>query len=175
VDPIICSRLSVDPMIARVEGRTACLMDVHCLTSVVIHRNIEGATMLHIGGGAFGSIIIDDSNDGIPANVAAMAERVVILAYIDKTHVKVRCAFMDRNLHSRMPLSFTPLLRLKRCHTCNLLRSSRVFALTGCVAPDRHARDKIFEKNPSSTRHLHDYIANAVQILKGYSRSDLQP
>jgi hypothetical protein len=26
----------------------------------------------------------------------------------------VRCAFFGRNLHSRMPLSFTPLLRLKR-------------------------------------------------------------
>jgi hypothetical protein len=26
---------------------------------------------------------------------------------------EVRCAFSDRNLHSRMPLSFTPLLLLK--------------------------------------------------------------
>jgi hypothetical protein len=32
----------------------------------------------------------------------------------------------DRNLHSRMPLSFTPLLRLKRCHACDQWHSSRV-------------------------------------------------
>jgi hypothetical protein len=31
----------------------------------------------------------------------------------------VRCAFFDRNPHSRMPLSFMPLLRLKRCHACD--------------------------------------------------------
>jgi hypothetical protein len=45
---------------------------------------------------------------------------------------KVRCAFSDRNLHSRMPLVPTPLLRLKRCHACDQWHSSRVFApLTG--------------------------------------------
>jgi hypothetical protein len=30
------------------------------------------------------------------------------------TQLRVRCAFSNRYLHSRMPLSFTPLLRLKR-------------------------------------------------------------
>jgi ABC-type Na+ transport system ATPase subunit NatA len=29
------------------------------------------------------------------------------------------CSFFDRNPNSRMPLSFTPLLRLKRCHACD--------------------------------------------------------
>jgi sialate O-acetylesterase len=29
------------------------------------------------------------------------------------------CAFFGRDLHSRMPLSFTLLLRLKRCHACD--------------------------------------------------------
>jgi hypothetical protein len=44
----------------------------------------------------------------------------------------VRCAFFDRNLHSRMPLSFTPLLCLKCCHACDQCHSSRVFTpLTG--------------------------------------------
>jgi hypothetical protein len=39
----------------------------------------------------------------------------------------VRCArVFDRNLHSRMPLSFTPSLRLKRCHACDQWHSSRV-------------------------------------------------
>ena len=38
----------------------------------------------------------------------------------------VRCAFFDKDLHSRMPLSFTPLLRLKRCHACDQWHTSRV-------------------------------------------------
>jgi hypothetical protein len=33
--------------------------------------------------------------------------------------------FFDRNLHPRMPLSFTPLLRLKLLHACGQLDSSR--------------------------------------------------
>jgi serine/threonine protein kinase len=40
--------------------------------------------------------------------------------------VAVRCAFLDWILHSMMTLSFTPLLRLKRCHACGQLHSSRV-------------------------------------------------
>ena len=32
----------------------------------------------------------------------------------------------DRDLHSRMPLSFTPLLRLKRFHVCDQCHSARV-------------------------------------------------
>jgi hypothetical protein len=51
---------------------------------------------------------------------------------------------IDRDLHSRMPLSFTPLLRLKCCHACEQRHSSRVFApLTGwhCkFRPTKHER-----------------------------------
>jgi hypothetical protein len=44
----------------------------------------------------------------------------------------VRCAFFDRVFHSRMPLSFTPLVRVKRCHACDQCHSSRVSTpLTG--------------------------------------------
>jgi hypothetical protein len=39
----------------------------------------------------------------------------------------VRCAFFDRNLHSRMTTSLTPLLRLQRCDACDQWHSSRVF------------------------------------------------
>jgi hypothetical protein len=35
--------------------------------------------------------------------------------------------FFEWNLHSRMPLSFMPLLRLKCCHACDQWHSSRVF------------------------------------------------
>jgi hypothetical protein len=38
--------------------------------------------------------------------------------------------FRQKKLHSRMPLSFTPLPpRLKRCHACDQRHSSRMFAL----------------------------------------------
>jgi anaphase-promoting complex subunit 8 len=39
---------------------------------------------------------------------------------------RARCSVFDRNLNSRMPLGFTPLLRLKRCHACDQWHSSRV-------------------------------------------------
>jgi uncharacterized membrane protein YccF (DUF307 family) len=39
----------------------------------------------------------------------------------------VRCAFSDKELHSRMPLEPTPLLRLKRCHACDQWHFSREF------------------------------------------------
>jgi arylsulfatase A-like enzyme len=38
---------------------------------------------------------------------------------------------LGRILHSMMPLSFTPLLRVKRCHACDQWHSSRVSTLTG--------------------------------------------
>jgi hypothetical protein len=41
--------------------------------------------------------------------------------------VCVRCPLLARNVHSRMPLNFTPLLRLKYCHACDQWHSSRVF------------------------------------------------
>jgi hypothetical protein len=46
----------------------------------------------------------------------------------------VRRSLLDSNLHSMMPLSCTPLLRLKRCQACNQCHSSRVFTpLIGCI------------------------------------------
>jgi beta-galactosidase len=38
----------------------------------------------------------------------------------------VKCAYFGRDLHSRMPLSFTPLLRLKLLQACDQWYSSRV-------------------------------------------------
>jgi FtsP/CotA-like multicopper oxidase with cupredoxin domain len=49
------------------------------------HAHHHGATMLQVSGGAFGQIIIDDARDGIPANVAAMTERQLVVAYLDPT------------------------------------------------------------------------------------------
>lgn len=47
------------------------------------HAHHHGSTFLQVAGGAFGMLIVDDSNDGIPANVAAMAERQLAIAYLD--------------------------------------------------------------------------------------------
>lgn len=47
------------------------------------HAHHHGSTMLQVSGGAFGQMIIDDANDGIPANVAAMTERQLVVAYLD--------------------------------------------------------------------------------------------
>ncbi len=47
------------------------------------HAHHHGSTELQVAGGMFGQVIIDDSNDGIPANVAAMTERQLLIAYLD--------------------------------------------------------------------------------------------
>ncbi len=55
----------------------------HMGGSLWYHAHHHGSTWLQVAGGAFGMLIIDDSQDGIPANVAAMAERQVAVAYLD--------------------------------------------------------------------------------------------
>lgn len=47
------------------------------------HAHHHGSTFLQVSGGAFGLILIDDSADGIPANVAGMSERQLVLGYLD--------------------------------------------------------------------------------------------
>jgi FtsP/CotA-like multicopper oxidase with cupredoxin domain len=47
------------------------------------HAHHHGSTFLQVSGGAFGQLIIDDGNDGIPANVAAMVERQLVVAFLD--------------------------------------------------------------------------------------------
>lgn len=47
------------------------------------HAHHHGSTFLQVSGGAFGLIVIDDSQDGIPANVAAMAEKHLVLGFLD--------------------------------------------------------------------------------------------
>jgi len=47
------------------------------------HAHHHGSTFLQVSTGGFGLIIIDDSQDQIPANVAAMEERHVLIGYLD--------------------------------------------------------------------------------------------
>lgn len=47
------------------------------------HAHHHGSTFLQVSAGAFGLMIVEDGNDGIPAGVAAMAERQLVVAYLD--------------------------------------------------------------------------------------------
>jgi hypothetical protein len=48
-------------------------------------------------------------------------------------YVRGTCTFFDRNPHSKMPLSSTPLLRLRRFHTCGQCHSN--WGLRRCLSP----------------------------------------
>jgi FtsP/CotA-like multicopper oxidase with cupredoxin domain len=47
------------------------------------HAHHHGSTFLQVSGGAFGLIIIDDSQDGIPPNLAAMEEKQLVIGFLD--------------------------------------------------------------------------------------------
>ncbi len=47
------------------------------------HAHHHGSTYLQVSSGAFGMIVIDDSNDGLPLNVAAMQERLITLGFLE--------------------------------------------------------------------------------------------
>ena len=47
------------------------------------HAHHHGSTLLQVAGGMFGMLIIDDSNDGLPANVAGMEEKVLAIGFVD--------------------------------------------------------------------------------------------
>ncbi len=47
------------------------------------HAHHHGSTFLQVSSGAFGLIIIDDAEDGIPQNVADMQERHIALGYLE--------------------------------------------------------------------------------------------
>ena len=47
------------------------------------HAHHHGSTFLQVSTGGFGFIMIDDSLDEIPTNVAAMAERHILIGYLD--------------------------------------------------------------------------------------------
>ena len=47
------------------------------------HAHHHGSTYLQVSSGAFGLIIIDDSNDGMPDNVAMMEEQHILLGYLE--------------------------------------------------------------------------------------------
>jgi hypothetical protein len=69
----------------------------------------------------------ESSNQWISTNANELnyGEGDGVLGTMESPEV-VRCAVFDRNLHSRMPLVPTPLLRLKLLYACNQWHCSRV-------------------------------------------------
>jgi FtsP/CotA-like multicopper oxidase with cupredoxin domain len=49
------------------------------------HPHHHGATYLQVSGGAWGLLLVDDSKDGIPAGVAGMTERQLVVGFVDPT------------------------------------------------------------------------------------------
>lgn len=49
------------------------------------HAHHHGSTFLQVSSGAFGLMLIDDSQDGIPAHVANMQEKHIVLGFLDPT------------------------------------------------------------------------------------------
>jgi FtsP/CotA-like multicopper oxidase with cupredoxin domain len=47
------------------------------------HAHHHGSTYLQVSGGAFGLILVDDANDGLPTPVAGMTERQLVVAFLD--------------------------------------------------------------------------------------------
>ena len=47
------------------------------------HAHHHGSTYLQVAGGAFGMLLVDDSADGVPSHVGDMAERLLLIAYLD--------------------------------------------------------------------------------------------
>jgi FtsP/CotA-like multicopper oxidase with cupredoxin domain len=47
------------------------------------HAHHHGSTYLQVAAGAFGLLIVDDSNDGIPTAVAGMTEHQLAIGYLD--------------------------------------------------------------------------------------------
>lgn len=49
------------------------------------HPHHHGSTFLQVSGGAFGLLLVNDSNDGIPPGVAGMTERLLAVGFVDPT------------------------------------------------------------------------------------------
>ncbi len=47
------------------------------------HPHHHGSTFLQVSGGAFGLLLVNDSNDGIPSGVAGMTERQLVVGFVD--------------------------------------------------------------------------------------------
>jgi FtsP/CotA-like multicopper oxidase with cupredoxin domain len=49
------------------------------------HPHHHGSTFLQVSGGAFGLLLVNDSNDGIPSFVAGMTERQLVVGFVNRS------------------------------------------------------------------------------------------
>ncbi len=68
------------------------------------HPHHHGSTFLQVSGGAFGLLLVDDSQDGIPAGVAGMTERQLVVGFVDPT---VAGTGGDTLISGTLPASWT--------------------------------------------------------------------
>jgi FtsP/CotA-like multicopper oxidase with cupredoxin domain len=47
------------------------------------HPHHHGSTFLQVSGGAFGLLLVNDSNDGVPSGVAGMTERQLVVGFVN--------------------------------------------------------------------------------------------
>jgi hypothetical protein len=84
------------------------------------------------------------------------------------TKLFVRCSFLDRNFQSRMPLRFTPLLRLKLLHACDPMACLKMFALLPVDAVNPNQTRKVVGVGPvrAATDHaLCHILLNELKVV----------
>jgi hypothetical protein len=108
------------------QGYPACQLSavVDCMAHV--HAMEQAIATLHDSSG--GSAADDAATTSTPPAVPSLTLGALVEIECGQDRC-VRCSFSDVLLHSTMPLSFTPLLRLTRCHACDQYHSFRVFTL----------------------------------------------
>eukprot|EP00227_Mantoniella_beaufortii_P012504 CAMPEP_0197605658 /NCGR_PEP_ID=MMETSP1326-20131121/43528_1 /TAXON_ID=1155430 /ORGANISM="Genus nov. species nov., Strain RCC2288" /LENGTH=531 /DNA_ID=CAMNT_0043173483 /DNA_START=38 /DNA_END=1630 /DNA_ORIENTATION=+ len=61
------------------------------------HAHVHGNTALQVGGGMTGVMIVDDAADEVPADLQAIAEKVMLIEVFEPSTVRALAAAMDSN------------------------------------------------------------------------------
>jgi FtsP/CotA-like multicopper oxidase with cupredoxin domain len=144
------------------------------------HAHHHGSTYLQVAGGAFGLLIVDDSGDRVPTNVAGMTERLLAIGFLDPT---VAGTGGDTLVSGTLSPTWTVngLVEGNLCTPANEWQHWRV------LLADRDARMKTLSVEPTSACEVallardgvwrreaipKDLPTNSVE-LTGASRADL--
>lgn len=106
------------------------------------HAHHHGSSFLQVSGGAFGELIIDDSSDGIPATVAGMTERQVVLGYLDP-------ASAGTGGDTLMSGSLNPTWTINGLPSGNLCTPVNEWQHWRVLVADRNAMEKDVEVGPN--------------------------
>ncbi len=141
------------------------------------HAHHHGSTFLQVSGGAFGLMIVDDSADGIPDNVAQMTERQIVLGYLDPNAA-------GTGGDTLMSGTLSPTWTVNGVVAGNIITPPDTWQHWRVLVADRDAREKLIEFGPECEVALlaRDGVwrtsapkmltSNAIN-LTGASRADL--